>query len=55
LGYNYVYANGTTQANGVLQITSGTTEVTEATAYSGLSPSLNNVVLRFRAAFAWGV
>jgi hypothetical protein len=55
LGYNFIYSNGTTQANGVLQITVGTTEVTEATAYSGLSPSLSGVVLRFRAAFPWGV
>lgn len=54
LGYTYIYAQGTTAANGLLQITVGTTEVTENTAYSGLTPSLNNVVLRFKAWFAKG-
>lgn len=62
LGFKYNYATGTTQGNGVLQITGGAAgsgqggaEITEGGAYSGTTPSLNNVVLRFRSAFAWGV
>jgi len=62
LGYNYTYNSGTTQANGVLTITGtgassgqGGTEITENTAYSSFTPSLNGAVLRFRAAFAKNV
>lgn len=52
LGYNFIYCEGTTQDNGLLQITSGTnTEFTQGSAYSGGSPSLNNVVLYFKAEF----
>lgn len=52
LGLKFNYATGTTIANGVLQINNGTTEITEGTAYSGTSPVLNAVVLRFKAWFA---
>lgn len=58
LGFRYIYNSGTTQANGVLTIVGsgassgqGGTEITEGGAYSGTTPSLNNAVLRFRAAF----
>ena len=62
LGYKYDYNRGTTAANGVLTITGsgagsgqGGTEITEAAAYSGFTPSLNGAVLRFRAMFAKNV
>ena len=62
LGYMYIYNNGTTGANGVLTILGtgassgqGGTEITEGSAYSTFTPSLNNAVLRFRAAFAKNV
>lgn len=60
LGYQYIYAQGTTQANGKLVIlgtaasgsaTTGSPEYTEGTAYSSGSPSLSGAVLRFRAWF----
>jgi hypothetical protein len=64
-GYTFVYCPGPTiagptatstagctQAGGVVCILVGTTEVTEATAYSGLTPNLNGVSVRFRAWFA---
>jgi hypothetical protein len=68
LGYTYVYCPGPTstsataaptQAGGVLWIGGagagagqGAQEITEGSAYSGFTPSLNNAVLRFRAWFA---
>lgn len=58
LGYTYIFNNGTTIANGVLTIVGGAassgqggTEITEGSAYSGFTPSLAGVVLRFRAEF----
>lgn len=58
LGYNYIFNHGTTQANGVLAILGtgaasgqGGTEITQGSAYSSFTPSLNNAVLRFRAWF----
>lgn len=58
LGYNYTFSPGTTQANGVLTITGGAassgqggTELTNGSAYSSFTPSLNGAVLRFRAWF----
>ena len=58
LGFKYTYNSGTTQSNGVLTITGtgassgqGGTEITEGSAYSGFTPSLNGAVLRFRAEF----
>jgi hypothetical protein len=52
LGFTYIFCPGTTQANGVLQILSAVgTEISEGGAYSGTSPSLNNAVLYFEAAF----
>ena len=57
-GYVFVFCPGTTQANGVLCILGtgaaaggGGQEITEGSAYSGFSPSLNGLVLRFRAWF----
>jgi hypothetical protein len=62
LGYTYIYQNGATQGNGVLTILGGAAasgqggaEITQGSAYSGFTPSLNGAVLRFRAAFPWGV
>lgn len=61
LGYTFLYNRGTTPANGVLVVlgtsaaggaTTGTTEFTEAGAYSGGTPSLNGAVLQFEASFA---
>lgn len=68
LGYTYVYCPGPTptsvnssptQAGGVLWIGGagagagqGAQEITEGSAYSGFTPSLNNAVLKFRAWFA---
>lgn len=61
--YQYVYCPGPTlaaptQAGGVLSIGAtgtasgdGGNELTEGSAYSGFSPSLNNIVLGFRAWF----
>lgn len=60
LGYEFLYATGTTQANGKLVVLgtgstaaakTGLTEFTQGDAYSTGSPSLNNAVLRFEAAF----
>ncbi len=63
LGYQYIYCPGPTlaaptQAGGVLQILGtgaasgqGGTEITEASAYSSFTPSLDAAVLRFRAWF----
>lgn len=59
LGYTYIYCQGTTQNNGLLQVlgagaggaTTGDPEFTQGAAYSAGSPSLNNAVLRFRAWF----
>lgn len=64
LGYSFLYAHGTTQANGVLVVlgtsaaggaTTGTTEFTQGNAYSTGSPSLDAAVLRFEACFAKNV
>lgn len=64
LGYGFVYANGTTQANGVLTVlgtpatgaaTTGATEFTQGSAYSGGTPSLAAAVLRFKAWFPRGL
>lgn len=64
LGYQYVYQPGPTlaaptQAGGALCILGtgagsgqGGTELTQGSAYSGFTPSLNGVVLRCRAWFA---
>lgn len=63
LGLSFVYANGTTQANGVLQVLGtsaaggalvGATEFTQGSAYSGGTPSLNGAILRFKAWFVRG-
>lgn len=60
LGYGFLYAKGTTLANGVLTILGtsaaggakvGATQFTQGDAYSTGTPSLNGAVLRFRAAF----
>lgn len=60
LGYQYNYAQGTRQENGLLQVlgtpasggaTTGATEFTQGSAYSGGTPSLNGAVLRFKAWF----
>jgi hypothetical protein len=47
-GYQFGFAPGTTQANGVLTIFTGTTEYTEASPYSA---GLLAAVLQFRAEF----
>lgn len=59
LGYSYTYSPGTTRDAGVLTITGGAassgqggTEITEGSAYSTFTPSLNNAVLRYRAFFS---
>jgi hypothetical protein len=64
LGYQYQYAYGPTlaaptQAGGALQVFGtgaasgqGGTELTNGSAYSTFTPSLNGAVLRFRAWFA---
>lgn len=69
LGFQFVYcpgpnittADGCTQAGGVLQILGGAAgagqglqEITEGSAYSSYTPSLNNAVIRFRAWFSRG-
>lgn len=60
LGYGLVFATGTTQLNGKLVVFGGNaapgakvgaTEFTNGDAYSTGTPSLDGVVLRFRAAF----
>lgn len=60
LGYTYIYAAGTTIHNGQLVVlgtpatgaaTTGLTEFTQGSAYSGGTPSLAAAVLRFRAWF----
>lgn len=63
-GYNFIYCPGPTlaaptQAGGVLAIMGtgaasgqGGTELTEGSAYSGFTPSLNGLILGFRAWFA---
>lgn len=57
-GYAYQFYAGTTLANGVLNIKGtgassgqGGTEITEGSAYSGFTPSLNGAVLAFVAFF----
>ena len=50
--YTFRYYAGTTQANGVLVVFQSGSEISEGGAYSGLTPSLNNAVLKFRAEFA---
>lgn len=50
-GWAYLYAPGTTQANGVLQLFNGTTEYTGAAAYAGTIPA----TLYFEAKFASNV
>ena len=60
LGYTYIYAHGTTQANGKLVITNqvtaaaktGAVQFTQGDAYSTGTPSLDGAVLRFRAWFS---
>ena len=60
LGYGYIYAQGTTMANGQLMIQGtpaaggaevGATEYTQGAAYSAGTPSLAGAVLHFRAWF----
>lgn len=60
-GYQYIFAPGTTQANGKLVIVGtgassgqGGTELTNGSAYSSFTPSLNNAVLGFTARFSRG-
>lgn len=64
LGYQLVYNHGSDLTNGKLVVlgtpasggaTTGATEFTQGSAYSGGTPSLNNAVLRFRAFFPKGV
>lgn len=61
-GYQYTFYPGTTLANGVLNIKGtgaasgqGGTEITEGSAYSTFTPSLNGAVLNFMAWFCKNV
>lgn len=57
-GYSYQYSPGTSRDTGVVTILGGAaasgqggTEITEGSAYSTFTPSLNNAVLRYKAFF----